>query len=256
MIKRSKPLARQNSTQKSRSPRQDEAPQRNETSARTRIPATSYLNPRAIGQARPAGEDCYRSLLETSPSVIIGLTPKCRIFEWNRAAERIYGWPREKVMGKDYLTTFLPKEIREAVSANMRKVLEGVPTPAYENEVIDRKGGRHTLLWTVTRIVVGTGKVRGILAVGNDITGRKRVEQEVQGTERFMLSILENIPHMIFVKDAHDLRFVQFNRAGEELLGYSRDELLGKNDYDFFSKAEARLFYEQGPGSPWEWKSR
>ena len=145
-------------------------------------------------------------------------------------------------MGKDYLTTFLPKEIREAVSANMRKVLEGVPTPAYENEVIDRKGGRHTLLWSVTRIVVGTGKVRGILAVGNDITERKRVEQEVQGTERFMQSILENIPHMIFVKDAHDLRFVQFNRAGEDLLGYSRDELLGKNDYDFFSKAEADFF--------------
>ncbi len=242
MIKRSKTISRSNSTQKSQSPRHAEALQRNRPSARIRVPATSYLGPRAIGQARPSGEDCYRSLLETSPSVIIGLTPKCRIFEWNRAAERIYGWSREKVMGKDYLTTFLPKEIREAVSAIMRKVLEGVPTPAYEHEVIDRKGGRHTLLWGVSRIVVGTGKVRGILAVGNDITERKRIEQEVQGTERFMQSILENIPHMIFVKDAQDLRFVQFNRAGEDLLGYSRDDLLGKNDYDFFSKAEADFF--------------
>jgi PAS domain S-box-containing protein len=180
--------------------------------------------------------------LETSPSVIIGLTTKHRIFEWNRAAERIYGWSREEVMGKDYLETFLPKEIHEAVSTDIRKVLKGAPTPAYENEIIDRNGGQHTLLWSVIRIVVGKDNVRGILAIGQDITERKCIEREVQETERFMESILENIPHMIFVKDAHDLRFVRFNRTGEDLLGYSREELLGKNDYDFFPKEEADFF--------------
>jgi PAS domain S-box-containing protein len=58
----------------------------------------------------------------------------------------------------------------------------------------------------------------------------------------FLRSIVENIPYMIFVKDAKDLRFVRFNKAGEELLGYSRDELLGKNDYDFFPPDEADFF--------------
>jgi PAS domain S-box-containing protein len=47
---------------------------------------------------------------------------------------------------------------------------------------------------------------------------------------------------MVFVKDAEELRFVSFNRAGEELLGYQRGELIGKNDYDFFPKAEADFF--------------
>jgi PAS domain S-box-containing protein len=61
----------------------------------------------------------------------------------------------------------------------------------------------------------------------------------------FLRSIVENIPHMIFVKDAHDLRFVRFNKAGEELLGYSRSELIGKNDYDFFPKDEADFFTQQ-----------
>jgi PAS domain S-box-containing protein len=61
-------------------------------------------------------------------------------------------------------------------------------------------------------------------------------------TEAFLESIVENIPNMIFVKDAETLRFVRFNRAGEELLGYSRDHLIGKSDYDFFPKEEADFF--------------
>jgi PAS domain S-box-containing protein len=58
----------------------------------------------------------------------------------------------------------------------------------------------------------------------------------------FLRSIVENIPYMVFVKDAADLRFVRFNRAGEELLGYSRHELIGKSDYDFFPLEEADAF--------------
>ena len=61
-------------------------------------------------------------------------------------------------------------------------------------------------------------------------------------TQRFLDSIVENIPHMIFVKDAAELRFVRFNRAGEALLGYDRADLIGKNDYDFFPTDEADFF--------------
>jgi PAS domain S-box-containing protein len=65
---------------------------------------------------------------------------------------------------------------------------------------------------------------------------------EVERDALFLRSIVENIPHMIFVKDAADLRFVRFNRAGEELLGYSRADLIGRNDYDFFPGEEADFF--------------
>lgn len=60
--------------------------------------------------------------------------------------------------------------------------------------------------------------------------------------EKFLNSIIENIPDMIFVKDAKELRFVRFNKAGEDLLGYKREEMIGKNDYDFFPKNEADAF--------------
>jgi PAS domain S-box-containing protein len=55
-------------------------------------------------------------------------------------------------------------------------------------------------------------------------------------------SIVEHIPAMVFLKDAAELRFVLFNRAGEELLGFDRRDLRGKNDYDFFPKEQADFF--------------
>ena len=71
---------------------------------------------------------------------------------------------------------------------------------------------------------------------------RKRAEVELRRSEVFLESIVENIPHMIFVKDADQLRFVRFNRAGEELLGHTRHNLLGKSDYELFPRDEADFF--------------
>lgn len=203
---------------------------------------TDHFRSDSLEQSWLGPDECYRCLLETSPSAIIGLTSQYRIFEWSNSAERIYGCPRKEAIGKDYLTTFVPEEIRAAVAADMRKVLDGQPTQTYESDVIDRSGARRTLLWNVNRVIVGTNEVRGLLAIGKDITERKQVETTARQAEGFVQSILENIPNMIFVKDAEDLRFVRFNRAGEDLLGYSREELLGKNDYDFFLKSEADFF--------------
>ncbi len=69
-------------------------------------------------------------------------------------------------------------------------------------------------------------------------------EHSVEHPDRFLESIIENVPNMIFIKDARELRFVRFNRAGEELLGYHREELLGKNDYDLFPRGQADFFTE------------
>ena len=86
------------------------------------------------------------------------------------------------------------------------------------------------------------GEVYRIAGIASDVTKRKRTEEEIREARSFLNSVVENIPHMIFIKDARNLRFIQINHAGEKILGLSRNDLVGKNDYDLFPKAEADFF--------------
>jgi PAS domain S-box-containing protein len=65
---------------------------------------------------------------------------------------------------------------------------------------------------------------------------------DLSKANRFLDAIIENIPNMIFVKDAERLAFECFNRAGEQTLGMKREQLIGKNDYDFFPADQAQFF--------------
>jgi PAS domain S-box-containing protein len=75
-----------------------------------------------------------------------------------------------------------------------------------------------------------------------EIAERQHAEEAARASEHFLDSIIENIPDMIFVKDAATLRFVRFNKAGEQLLGYRREDLIGKAVHDLFPAQEADFF--------------
>jgi PAS domain S-box-containing protein len=75
-----------------------------------------------------------------------------------------------------------------------------------------------------------------------ELQARRADESRLRAANHVLESLLESIPAMVFAKDAQDLRFVRFNRAGERLLGYPRDALLGKSDRDFFPPDQADAF--------------
>jgi PAS domain S-box-containing protein len=81
-----------------------------------------------------------------------------------------------------------------------------------------------------------TGDVMGL---HRDLMAQARLLRDANS---FFDVVIENIPAMIAVKDAKDLRFVLLNRAGEEITGIPRGESLGKNDFDMFPPEQAAFF--------------
>jgi PAS domain S-box-containing protein len=81
-----------------------------------------------------------------------------------------------------------------------------------------------------------------IYCVWRDITERKQMEQDLSDSRALMEAVIENVPLMVFLKEAKDLRFVMFNRAGEDLIGYDSEDLLGKNNLDLFPPEQAAHF--------------
>jgi diguanylate cyclase (GGDEF)-like protein/PAS domain S-box-containing protein len=79
----------------------------------------------------------------------------------------------------------------------------------------------------------------GWVATMEDITDRRRLEQERDRNYAFLSQIIDHIPSQITVKDVRDRRYLLVNRVAEAQFGNSRDLIIGKTAFDIFSKAFA-----------------
>jgi PAS domain S-box-containing protein len=157
------------------------------------------------------------------------------ITDANAAFLEIVGYTREDLPLKSEAIT--PPEWHHRTDVARHEIVQRSVATPFEKEYVRKDGTRVPVL--IGAAAVGTGEAMAFVV---DLRGKKLAELEIERMRLFLDSIVENLPNMVFVKDAKDLRFVQLNRAGEELLGLSRQALLDKNDYDFFPKEEADFF--------------
>lgn len=75
-----------------------------------------------------------------------------------------------------------------------------------------------------------------------DIARREATEKRLFIAHEFLGRIIENIPNLVFLKQASDLRYVRINRAVEEYLGIDRNQLVGKTDHEFWPGEMADSF--------------
>ena len=165
-----------------------------------------------------------------------------RWVRWNKAGADTIGLSREELIGKTDYDVF-PKEEADFFTRQDREALTSgrlVDTP--EEPVHTRHKGVRILHTLKVPILDAEGKPQYLVGLSEDITERKRAEEEASRTRAFLDSVIENIPLFVFVKNANDLSVVLWNRAGAETVGYSREEMIGKNDYDFFTREEADFF--------------
>jgi PAS domain S-box-containing protein len=103
-------------------------------------------------------------------------------------------------------------------------------------------GGLADMQLSAHMVLDDAGNALCMMASFVDVTARNLAQQELLRSEALLDSLVQNMPAMVFLKRASDLRFEKLNRAGEQLLGYTEQELYGKNDYDFFPVEQADAF--------------
>jgi len=217
----------------------------------------------ARGDRQPAESTLQQTLmlqqaiLDSANYTIISTTVDGTICTLNAAAERLLGYSAAEVIGKTTpiiihdpeevaqrakeLSQELGVTIEPGFEVFVAKARRG-ETEEHEWSYIRKDNSRFPVLLSVTALRDQTGNLTGFLGIGSDITERKQAEEQMRHTQMFLNSIVENIPHIIFVKDAKELKFVNVNKAGEELLGFSKTELIGKSDYDLFPEEVANCF--------------
>ena len=157
----------------------------------------------------------------------------------NRAFENLFKMHSSDVIGKTTTELSMTSEGERADTLEQIKECGGRVT---EMEISLRIGTGELKSMLMSVEMIDMDNKRCFLVAMVDISQRKQAEEALNKANRFLDTILENIPDMVFVKDADDLKFVRFNKAGEQMLGYRRDDLIGKNDYDFFPKEQADFF--------------
>jgi PAS domain S-box-containing protein len=150
---------------------------------------------------------------------------------------RMLGFSVAELLAKP-LIEFVHPDDREATRIESAKLTRGEETAAFENRYLCKDGSYKWLLWNAAAVP----EQQLIYATARDVTRRRRAEDESHRAQKFLDSIVENIPNMVFVKDAKDLRFILQNKTGQQMIGHTQAELLGKCDHDFFPKEEADFF--------------
>ncbi|MBI5385299.1 MAG: PAS domain-containing protein [Verrucomicrobia bacterium] len=147
----------------------------------------------------------------------------------------------EDIVGKTDFD-FLPEaEARELFEEEQEVMRTGQALACKVQRLSFKDGSTQWSAVSKTPVLDSRGVVTGLIGISHDITDLKRAEEELKRSQAFLESVIQNLPIMVFIKDA-DLRFVLWNKAGEELTGHSREVFLGKTDRDFFPPAEAEFF--------------
>jgi PAS domain S-box-containing protein len=91
------------------------------------------------------------------------------------------------------------------------------------------------MIWAVPLIITGVA----IAALITLHRGMRRAQAKLQESNRFLDYLVENLPVMVFIKDARTLKYIRQNRATLALLGLTSNDVIGKNDHDFLPKEQA-----------------
>jgi PAS domain S-box-containing protein len=140
-------------------------------------------------QALQEANNRLRTLVQASPLAIIGLDLEGRVISWNPAAERLFGWSQDEIMGQALPT--IPKEEEKAFKALRQSNFQGTALLGQEVHRQRRDGSVIEVSLSTAPLHDGAGAVMGNMGIIEDITERKRLEATLRQASRALKAITE-----------------------------------------------------------------
>ena len=141
----------------------------------------------------------FRTLFQTAGSVIIFTDVAGRIQEFNGEAERVFGWSRREVIGRNGIELLVPLQSREQAETGKERLLAGQKIRGSEFALRLRDGTERLFLWNANPLHNGHGQPAGIIVVGHDITERKQAEEIVAAERQRLFALLDSLPAYIYL---------------------------------------------------------
>ena len=162
------------------------------------------------------------AIVESSNDAIISKNLEGIIQSWNRAAERIFGYTADEIVGKSILTLF-PAERRHEETDILAKIRRGERIEHYETLRRRKDGTLIDVSITVSPLFDAEGRVVGASKIARDVSGRRRIDSMA----RHFAAIVESSEDTIISKDLNGI-IQSWNKAAERMFGYTAEEIVGK----------------------------
>jgi PAS domain S-box-containing protein len=181
------------------------------------------------------------SIVESSGDAIVSKDLNGIIVSWNSAAERLFGYAAEEVVGKS-ITILIPEELHDEEPKILERVRRGDSLDHYETVRQRKDGSRVPVSLSVSPVRDAHGVIIGASKIARDITARKEAEHErdrIEGELRELSAKLEheverrtlerdriwNVSEDLLGVANFDGYFLSLNPAWSRLLGWSEDEI-------------------------------
>ncbi|HEX7953738.1 MAG TPA: PAS domain-containing protein [Burkholderiales bacterium] len=152
------------------------------------------------------------------------------------------GYSREEMVGKMKFVDVVAPEFRQTVIDNFPRLVAGQATVDLEYVLVRKNGSTFPVMVNAVPQFDAQGDYLMSRTTMFDTSAMKAVEMQFRQTNAFLDAVVENIPSMIFVKEAQTLRFARINTAEERLLGMPRETVIGKSDHELFPREQADFF--------------
>ncbi|MEH2368028.1 PAS domain-containing sensor histidine kinase [Nostoc sp.] len=178
-------------------------------------------------------------LIEQTPLAIIELNTNFEIQTWNRAAERIFGYTTEEMLGNCF-EIIVPENAKKHVNEIIAALLTQRGGSFSVNENITKDGRTMVCEWYNNLLVAPDGQVIGVASMVLDITERKRSEEEQQK----FVALVENSSDFIGISSIEG-QVVYINPAGLKMVGLSNLEAAKTKAVADFHSLEAFAEFQQ-----------